>query len=182
MSCVSRGRVNTSSRPPRYSVREPQQKQLHIAARMNGQWRPRIMNILQHRAPSLPSVFRRAASTHGTRTTTRLREFVDNLTGKQFQPKGRGRGRTIWRSWRVHTFIITRLPQPRVCYTSNTTKPATRLSFSLTAAEETTGRRDNSFPQRIVVSLIQSDTTLGDDESMVHEISAKSRYHLLGWI
>ena len=50
-----------------------------------------------------------------TRTTTRLRGFVDNLTEKQFQSEGWGE-RTIWRSGRVHTFIITRLLQPRVLY------------------------------------------------------------------
>lgn len=37
----------------RYSIREPQQKQLHIAARMNGQWL-RIMNILRRHRTAVP--------------------------------------------------------------------------------------------------------------------------------
>lgn len=38
--------INTRLAASRYSIHRPQQKQLHIGARMNGQW-SRIMNILR---------------------------------------------------------------------------------------------------------------------------------------
>lgn len=109
----------------RYSIREPQQKQLHIAARMNGQW-PRIMNILRRHRTAVPWLlsFCWAASTHGTCTR---RIYADSWTiwlESNSKPKGKGLGMG---SGRTHFHNYATPAAASVIHRRCQTKPVTAV-------------------------------------------------------